>query len=124
MLNLERPEAADLAGAGVTTSADERERVLAARERQAERLHGTRRRATRTWTRRCSANAPMPRRRRSARCSTPTAAGTLSARGRDRALRVARTIADLDGVARIARAHVVAALGYRHDQDLADGEAA
>ena len=50
--------------------------------------------------------------------------GTLSARGRDRALRVARTIADLGGAERVARAHVVAALGYRHDHELADGEAA
>ncbi len=124
VLNLERPEAADLAGAGVTTSADERERVLAARERQAERLHGTP----------ATCNAHMDSALLRERADASTAAqrtlldayrrGRLSARGRDRALRVARTIADLDGVARIARAHVVSALGYRHDQDLADGEAA
>jgi magnesium chelatase family protein len=50
--------------------------------------------------------------------------GTLSARGRDRALRVARTVADLDGVERVSREHVVVALGYRHDQELTAGAAA
>jgi magnesium chelatase family protein len=48
--------------------------------------------------------------------------GRLSARGRDRALRVAQTVADLGGADRVARDHVVTALGYRHEQDL-DGEA-
>ena len=43
--------------------------------------------------------------------------GDLSARGRDRILRVARTIADLDGDDSVRREHVVAALGYRHDAD-------
>jgi magnesium chelatase family protein len=37
----------------------------------------------------------------------------LSARGYHRVLRVARTIADLDGAAAIARRHVAEALGYR-----------
>jgi len=37
----------------------------------------------------------------------------LSARGYHRILRVARTIADLDGSDRIATAHVLEAVGYR-----------
>lgn len=37
----------------------------------------------------------------------------LSARGYHRILRVARTIADLDGAARVARPHVAEALSYR-----------
>ena len=41
--------------------------------------------------------------------------GDLSARGRDRTLRVARTIADLAGQDHVEREHVVAALGYRHE---------
>jgi magnesium chelatase family protein len=49
-------------------------------------------------------------------------AGRLSARGRDRALRVAQTVADLAGADRVDREHVVTALGYRHEQDLG-GEA-
>jgi magnesium chelatase family protein len=38
----------------------------------------------------------------------------LSARGRTRVLRVARTIADLGGAAVVGRAHVAEALSYRH----------
>ena len=38
----------------------------------------------------------------------------LSTRGQVRALRVARTIADLAGAVRIARAHVAEALAFRH----------
>jgi magnesium chelatase family protein len=37
----------------------------------------------------------------------------LTARGYHRVLRVARTIADLDGSSTVGRAHVAEALGYR-----------
>ena len=58
------------------------------------------------------------------RAATPDAAGTallveaaermrLTARGYHRVLRVARTIADLDGAADIGRIHIAEALGYR-----------
>jgi magnesium chelatase family protein len=50
--------------------------------------------------------------------------GDLSARGRDRTLRVARTIADLAGSETVLRDHVVAALGYRHEAGAAMGAAA
>jgi len=40
-------------------------------------------------------------------------AGMLTGRGHDRVLRVARTIADLEGSSRITRDHVSEALGYR-----------
>jgi magnesium chelatase family protein len=39
--------------------------------------------------------------------------GALTARGYHRTLRVARTIADLDGIATIRAPHVAEALGYR-----------
>ena len=58
-------------------------------------------------------DAAAPRRR----CAGAYERGELSARGHDRVLRVARTIADLEGAERVARRHVVTALGYRHDAD-------
>ena len=45
--------------------------------------------------------------------------GTLSPRGHDRVLRVARTIADLDAAEMVGAQHLLEALGFR--QDIADG---
>jgi len=45
----------------------------------------------------------------------------LSARGYHRVLRVARTLADLDGAATVARRHVAEALSYRRSFDLPRG---
>ena len=122
VLNVQRPAAQELDRAGATSSAAERDRVLAARERQGERLRGTG----------AACNAQMGSALlRAHALATPEAQttlldayrrGSLSARGRDRALRVARTVAELAGAERVTREHVVTALGYRHEQDLG-GEA-
>jgi magnesium chelatase family protein len=124
VVHVERPRASDLARAAVSTSAAERERVLAARERQAARLRGTpavcNAQMDAALLRRAvdlAAGAEAPLRRAYER-------GELSARGRDRAVRVARTIADLDGADRVARRHVVTALGYRHDAEPGEEAAA
>ena len=45
----------------------------------------------------------------------------LSARGYHRVLRVARTLADLDGAAIVARRHVAEALSYRRGFDVPEG---
>jgi magnesium chelatase family protein len=122
VLDVQRPAARELARAGTTTSAAERARVIAARERQAERLRGT--------GAACNAHMDAALMRTHVQ-ATPKAErtlldayrrGRLSARGRDRTLRVARTVAELAGAERVEREHVVTALGYRLDRDL-DGEA-
>ena len=50
--------------------------------------------------------------------------GLLSARGEQRVLRVARTIADLGGSARVRERDLGAALALRADASLAGGRAA
>jgi magnesium chelatase family protein len=124
VLHLQRPAAAELDAAATATSAAQRDRVLAARERQQRRLAATG--AT------CNAHmdAGLLRTHTAATKAAERAlleayrAGRISARGRDRALRVARTVADLEGSERVAREHVVAALGYRHDDADHAGEVA
>ena len=63
--------------------------------------------------RRCWKTSPSPTRR--ARKLLRDAAETmrLSARGYHRVLRVARTLADLDGAEKIGRLHLAEALSYR-----------
>ena len=94
-------------------SAAVQRRVARARARQHERFHGAKIRA----------NAEMTPRQVRRLCPPPPAAERLlaaavtrlglSARGRDRVLRVARTIADLAGVEAIAAEHCAEAIQYR-----------
>ena len=94
-------------------SATVRERVVAARERQRARLAGT--------NALCNAQLDPAETRRHAGLSATArrrlleghAATSMSARGHDRVLRVARTIADLDGRDAVAAADVDEALSYR-----------
>lgn len=110
---VERPSAEALAAPATATSAAVRADVEAARERQAHRLAGTS--AT------CNAHMEAALVRRHA---WPDEAGQrllalayardhISARGHDRVLKVARTIADLEGSEAVAADHVAQALSLR-----------
>ena len=124
LVHVQRPDAERLAQDPTASSETERARVTAARERQLERLDGTG----------VTCNAHMEARllRRYVRVPEDVERplldayrrGDLSARGRDRTLRLARTIADLAASDEVQREHVVAALGYRHEMSAAVGVAA
>ena len=113
LVNVERPSEDELRAPPTTSSARTRDRVAAARERQRRRLEGTG----------ASCNGEMDSRlvRRCVRLEKEAdrvlaqayAVGVLSARGRHRVLRVARTIADLEGHERIVQADVLTALSLR-----------
>ncbi|GAC1426520.1 MAG: YifB family Mg chelatase-like AAA ATPase [Candidatus Velthaea sp.] len=104
----------DITGTEISESSEAiRNRVEAARTRQAERLHSLG----------VLCNAEIPAAELRSVCALDSASlellqaammrGTASARAFDRITRVARTIADLAGSERIARVHVAEALQYR-----------
>ena len=100
-------------GSGAESSEAVRERVIAARERQARRL----------VLESVNCNGSMDGRMTRRHVETDAEARdllldghrrmSLTARGHDRVLRIARTIADLEGSDQILTAHVAEALGYR-----------
>ena len=114
-VHVPRPTAEALRTQVAPSSAAVRERVVAARERQTARLAGTG----------CACNAQMPPAVvRERACVTPSALrllfelhdrSGLSARGHQRVLRVARTVADLVGADAVGPEHVSAALSWRMD---------
>lgn len=100
---------------GGEPSAAVRTRVVAARERQHERYRGTRMRTNADlepafMLRHCALD---PAGRRLLAAATQKMA--LSARAFDRIRKLARTVADLDGVERIAADHVAESLQFRID---------
>ena len=110
-----RPTAARLRDEGAPSSASVRERVVAARERQTLRLRGTS----------ATCNAQLtPVMLRELGAITPSARGrlfelhdlqALTARGHHRVLRVARSVADLQGSDEVGPEHISAALTLRAD---------
>ncbi len=97
MVNVQRPAEAELTAPPRTSSAEVRARVLEARERAVAR-------EALALSLEAGAKSAM----RSAYDS-----GVLSPRGRERVLRVARTIADLEGHARIKETDLLLALALR-----------
>ena len=113
LVTVARPEAAVLGDPPLTTSAAVRERVLAARERQQTRLAGTQLHTNaqldaRLLRRHVQIGADVRR-----TLAQAYDRGGLSARGHDRVLRVARTLADLAGRDRVKLEDVLQALALR-----------
>lgn len=120
-LSVPRLSRAELVASGSgEPSARIRERVAEARERQRARLADT------PWT--CNAQVDGPTARRVARLTdaardllaSAVEALLLSGRGFDRALKVARTVADLGGSERVDAPHVAEALSYRQGGALSE----
>jgi magnesium chelatase family protein len=113
LVDVRRPEAEDLSAAPLRSSAGVLARVTEARDRQRRRLGGTG----------AACNGEMDARtadalirldgRASGELRHAYKYGWLSARGRHRVLRVARTIADLAGRERVSRDDVLLALSLR-----------
>jgi magnesium chelatase family protein len=113
LVNVLRPSDSELRGAAVTDSQAARARVSEARERQQRRLAGTA----------ASCNGEMDAGTIQSRVKLDDRgqvalgdaylAGMLSARGRHRVIRVAQTIADLDGRDTVGDADVLLALNFR-----------
>ncbi|HEY5318120.1 MAG TPA: YifB family Mg chelatase-like AAA ATPase [Solirubrobacteraceae bacterium] len=120
LVTVERPAGHELRAPPVVSSARARERVLEARHRQEDRLAGTD--AT------CNGEMDSRLARRHVRLDRAAELalgaaydqGALSARGRHRVVRVARTVADLDGRDRVGAADVLMAVSLRQ-RDRADG---
>jgi magnesium chelatase family protein len=119
LVNVERPTEEDLRSDPATSSARARELVADARERQRARLRDAA----------ASCNGELDARLVRRHVQLEEAAeralaraysvGALSARGRHRVLRVARTVADLEHHQRVTHEDVLTALGLRQHVDLA-----
>ena len=113
LVDVRRIAAHELNGPPSITSAEARAVVIDARERQRSRFAGT--------GAGCNGEMDVRLARRHARLDDDAEAalsdayqrGVLSARGRHRVLRVARTIADLEHHERVTRLDVLTALGMR-----------
>jgi magnesium chelatase family protein len=124
LVPVQRPTSAALEGPPTRWSAQAREQVMAARERQAARLQGCG--AT------CNAELTPALIRRDAAVDVRGARvlreaydrGHLSPRGHQRLLRVARTVADLEASERVLATHVLTAMSLRQDIAASEREAA
>ncbi len=115
LVAIRQPGADEIGGPPGEASAPVRERVAAARQRQEARLGAGRCNAEMTpgEARECSLEEPA-----ATLLAKTYSSRRLSGRAHDRVLRLARTIADLDGADRIERDHVAQALQLRRrDRD-------
>jgi magnesium chelatase family protein len=115
LVHMPRPKAEELDRTVGTRSREAREAVLEARERQAHRLAGTGLRTNAELTPRLLSDLVRADAAAMATLRRSYVEGKLSARGHGRILRVARTIADLEGCARVREPDVREALGLREE---------
>jgi magnesium chelatase family protein len=110
-----QPVAAELLvrGPGGESSAEVRARVVKARDRQRARLVGTGLTCNAELSGEALRQHATPAPEAAALLETAIRSQGLSARGWSRILKVARTIADLDGASQIDSAHVLEASSYR-----------
>lgn len=120
VLRVDRPTGEELEAPALRSSATERDRVMAARAVQTARFEGTgascNAHLTSSLTDRLVRLEPDAR----ATLGRVYARGLLSARGRHRAVRVARTIADLHGSRTVSADHLLLALSMRRDDGRAE----
>jgi len=121
---VQRATAAELAAPARSSSQEMRERVLAARERQLHRLAGTGARCNGQLDARLIRSHLAASAAARQLLGAAYDAGSFSARGHDRVLRVARTIADLDGRERVETDDVMQAIAFRTDDELRGAAAA
>ncbi len=113
LVNVQRPSDAELRGTAVTDSSSARARVGEARERQRRRLAGTPARCNGEMDAGTIHALVRLDDRGQAALGDAYRAGMLSARGRHRVVRVAQTIADLDGRETVTDGDVLLALNFR-----------
>ncbi len=113
LVNVERPDGRELRAGPTVDAGAVRQRVAAARERQQARLTGTPVRCNGEMDGRLVSRHVRLEPAADAALASAYDRGSLSARGRHRALRVARTIADLEQTERVTLDHVLTALALR-----------
>jgi magnesium chelatase family protein len=124
LARLDHGVAHDLGAAPLMSSARARERVLAARERQAKRLSDDGVMVNAEMDARMLSRHVALQESSEAMLNKAQERGMLSARGQHRVLRVARTIADLNGSERIGACDLGTAIALRPDASLAESRAA
>ena len=116
-IDMHTPSRADMAMGAAQDSASMRQRVCEARERARHRLRDTpwvtNAQLPGAWIRRCSGIAPDL----VEQIDRLVEAGRASMRGADRMLRLAWTLADLEGTKSVTLDHIVAAEQLRNGSD-------
>jgi magnesium chelatase family protein len=115
LIDVPRERSSLLTGAPHTSSKRARERVIAAREVQAKRMAGQRTLLNAELDAAALRRHATPDAAGQRLLEEACASGQVSARGAHRVLRLARTIADMQGRSSVAAEHVAEALQLRSD---------